>query len=338
MKQITNKVFNRRIIFMLAAIIVYAAGVCAQSANKIFEQAKAYQNTMTVASQNKAISLFSKARTIYDSKANKSKCDREIKKCNANIKAINGGPSKSHKSTSKSSPGKTKQYGEVVSVKPVKREQLDVDPEMLNLDMHSRNVSVNVDTNFDDWSVNAVTASDGTSFISVVKTTPTVFNVSVQPNFSTLTRTQKIDVNGGHLQREVVVTQRGRQEALYAKKNYVEIKKDGGSAKIEVMCNSDTIYDNGFNWFVESKPEWLSLNINLKKKASPDLKKITEDKLKGISFEKDPFMSKYLLTITPDAYVPYRPEATTGRRGEIVLRCGDVTQVIKVFHLGTQGK
>jgi hypothetical protein len=51
------------------------------SCDKLFASGVKLQQTMTVASQNKAITYFEKAKVCYDSQAKKDLCDQQIKAC-----------------------------------------------------------------------------------------------------------------------------------------------------------------------------------------------------------------------------------------------------------------
>ena len=51
------------------------------SCDKLFSSGVKYQQTMTIASQNKAITYFEKAKVCYDSQAKKDLCDQQITTC-----------------------------------------------------------------------------------------------------------------------------------------------------------------------------------------------------------------------------------------------------------------
>ena len=51
------------------------------SCDKLFANGVKYQQTMTIASQNKAITYFEKAKVCYDSKTKKDLCDQQITAC-----------------------------------------------------------------------------------------------------------------------------------------------------------------------------------------------------------------------------------------------------------------
>lgn len=69
-------------LFILLLLGSLTLSVMAQnSCDKLFTNGVKLQKTMTVASQNKAISFFEKAKICYDSKAKKDLCDQQIKAC-----------------------------------------------------------------------------------------------------------------------------------------------------------------------------------------------------------------------------------------------------------------
>ena len=51
------------------------------SCDKLFSSGVKFQKTMTIASQNKAITYFGKAKVCYDSQAKKDLCDQQIAVC-----------------------------------------------------------------------------------------------------------------------------------------------------------------------------------------------------------------------------------------------------------------
>ena len=60
------------------------------SCDNLYAKAVQYQQTMTIASQNKAIEYFHKARTCYDSAAKKKLCTSQIATCKNTITLIRG--------------------------------------------------------------------------------------------------------------------------------------------------------------------------------------------------------------------------------------------------------
>lgn len=68
---------------------VTTMSLSAQSAgDKLYESGVKYQQTMTVASQNKAIAMFQKAYAAYDSQQKKKLCSQQITSCRNIIKQL----------------------------------------------------------------------------------------------------------------------------------------------------------------------------------------------------------------------------------------------------------
>lgn len=82
-KQLKNKCFIKGILFLFIFMVgLFLFPASAQtSCDKLFSSGVKCQQTMTVASQNKAITYFEKAKVCYDSKAKKDLCDQQIKAC-----------------------------------------------------------------------------------------------------------------------------------------------------------------------------------------------------------------------------------------------------------------
>lgn len=82
-KQLKNKCFMKGILFLfifMAGLFLFPASA-QTSCDKLFSSGVQCQQTMTIASQNKAITYFEKAKVCYDSKAKKDLCDQQIKAC-----------------------------------------------------------------------------------------------------------------------------------------------------------------------------------------------------------------------------------------------------------------
>lgn len=67
---------------ILSIVCVLSISLSAQtSCDKLFSSGVKFQQTMTIASQNKAITYFEKAKVCYDSRAKKDLCDQQITAC-----------------------------------------------------------------------------------------------------------------------------------------------------------------------------------------------------------------------------------------------------------------
>lgn len=82
-----------RIFMLFAALMVGISSMFAQNAtaDKMYNEGVRLMGTMTINSQNAAIQKFTSAKKLYDSAANKQKCDGAISMCRKNIKKIQGG-------------------------------------------------------------------------------------------------------------------------------------------------------------------------------------------------------------------------------------------------------
>lgn len=79
----------RKVLALLMVILFGAFNANAQSScDKLYATAVKYQQRMTVASQNQAISYFKKAKVCYDSAAKKKLCESQIATCNNTIALI----------------------------------------------------------------------------------------------------------------------------------------------------------------------------------------------------------------------------------------------------------
>ena len=78
---------NSKVIMNLRFLIIilgclFAFQLSAQtSCDKLFASGVKFQQTMTIASQNKAITYFEKAKVCYDSQSKKDLCDQQITAC-----------------------------------------------------------------------------------------------------------------------------------------------------------------------------------------------------------------------------------------------------------------
>lgn len=83
-----NKLIKNRVITMNLRFIIIILGclfafqLSAQtSCDKLFASGVKFQQTMTIVSQNKAITYFEKAKVCYDSQSKKDLCDQQITAC-----------------------------------------------------------------------------------------------------------------------------------------------------------------------------------------------------------------------------------------------------------------
>lgn len=328
-----NRTLLKRVVSLAIVLILSVSTALAQnSGDSYYNKGLQQQKTMTVKAQNDAIANFRKAKAMYDSKAKKSMCDQAISVSQNIISNINKGGGGSRGSSTK-----TTVIEKVKEVDPT----LELDNTEFNLDRLPKTVVVNVSTNQDSWTVAPVSCDDGSSFITVNRLGNSGFEIKVAQNDLTLIREQKVRVSTGDLYREVTLRQTGRPIKMEISKKVLKFKEKGGDQKTDVMCNSDYAYDvNGNrNWYVESKPDWIEVTVNEKKEGGlKGLLNKGKQLINGTSeSDSDASMQKFNITLTASHLIPGRPEAHTGRKGEVVFRSGDERITVHVSQVGKDG-
>lgn len=153
---------------MTVLLICSSLTVIAQSnGDKLFLEGQRYQRTMTVASQNTAISKFAAAKIVYTSSDKKTMCDNQISICRSNIKNINNGNGSGdvkkktkHKTSKQDKKSKKEEEVPVEQEKPKIKVRTDVSLKLSEsrLDFKYKpkegsTQSVDVICNYDDWVV-----------------------------------------------------------------------------------------------------------------------------------------------------------------------------------------
>lgn len=88
-----NMKILKLLIITLFSFVSFSANA-QSSCDKLFSTGVKLQQTMTVASQNKAISYFEKAKVCYDAQSKKDLCDQQIKACRNIIAQLSKGARK----------------------------------------------------------------------------------------------------------------------------------------------------------------------------------------------------------------------------------------------------
>ena len=318
-----------RALTLFVGIIFSTVAICAQSSgDKLYNQGLALQKTMTVAAQNQAISKFNSAKKLYDSAAKKAQCDQAISVSRNIISSLKGGGGRTSNGR-----GTKDQTTTQEPVTPT----LEISNSEFNIDLESRVLNVTVSSNQSDWTVSPVACSDGSSFLRANKLGDNGFEIIVPENETYESRTQNVIVSAGGLKREVSITQTGLRVNIEVSKQLLTFKKKGQSQKIDVLCNSDVEYEenDGANWYVESKPDWIVVTINEKRESGLWAKvKDTGSKLKEKSetivngktkSQLDNTLKKVTVSVTAD------PNSGGSERvGDVVIRSGDSTVAIHV--------
>ena len=153
----------RHILTTLTTTILLA--ICGQAAaqssrgDKLFLEGQTLQKTMTVASQNKAITKFQQAKVAYTSQDKKSMCDNQIESCRANIRRINEAARAQRTAKAKKEEPEEPQADTVV-VEPT-RNDVEISFSKTRLDFGyspSAEETQNVDImcNYDDWTLDSL--------------------------------------------------------------------------------------------------------------------------------------------------------------------------------------
>lgn len=137
------------------------------TADQLYNQGISSMKTMTVASQDKAISAFEKAKVAYDSAEKKKLCDNQIAKCTRNKRWIvdkNNGKKKPQKVEEKpkvveeksQTVESTKNEGasDIVSAKPNDKERITLNPSEITISAKGgKYIEISVDSNDKKWKV-----------------------------------------------------------------------------------------------------------------------------------------------------------------------------------------
>ena len=87
--------------------------------------------------------------------------------------------------------------------------------------------------------------------------------VTCMATSSTLNRQTGITVLYDQVTRFIKLTQKGNKPHLDATKADVKInKRRGGTQKVGISCNSDTLYSDNKNWELTKTPEWCEVTVS----------------------------------------------------------------------------
>lgn len=319
MKYAFNKTIFRRFVALALAMAVCVFAANAQSSgDKLYNQGLKLQKTMTVAAQNQAIAKFQSAKKLYDSQAKKAQCDNAISVSRNIISSLKSSPN----------PKPRNNYGggaprqEAQPEKP--KATLSLSNTTFNLGQAGDSMEVIVTTNQPEWSVDAVTNSDGSGFVEVQKVDANTFRVKVPFNGESAARTQYVQVSAGDASERLTVSQAGREIVLKADKTAVEAKKKGDKKKITVSCNSGEEYADNYNqnWHVLQCPEWITVAPKEQNGTKKQAEKMLNKGLKfiglggaGDGVDEDIYKCEVELIIDPIS-------SGSSRKGEVILESG----------------
>lgn len=314
MKVIVVKIWLTTLLLLSATFNALAQS----SGDKLFMEGQKLQQTQTVAAQNQAIKKFKSAKVVYTTTDKKKMCDNQIAICNNNITSLKKRGSKKNKRSLDSSPTENK-----VSF-AVSQNHVQFDGEK------NGSVVVNVEAPSLEWAFNLPEGIDGeTNFVEVSKSSDSLsLEISAKANPTTIARTQTINVTHGSSVKKIVVKQYGKDVNFSGSTSLLKFGVKGGSKSFELYTNSDftVTTNNNLTWYVESKPVWVEVSVEAKKKKGivgkgiSAIKGLVEGKAEAASAE-DVKTSNIKVVAVP--LIKSDKEYQTGRRGEIIFASQD---------------
>ena len=252
----------------------------AQSASDAYNKGVALMNK---GDYQGAIASFKASMTINKSAANVKKCNAQISKCNRLAKK---------KTTDrKDEPKKTTQKTLVVSAKNVGFEAAGGE----------RIIGVLTQPESNDWIANV--ASEHESWCKLSKSmNGKELQIECLPSNSTISRYTGITVIYDQETQFIQLTQKGKDAEITAHPNDVKFKLKGGTEKVAISCNSDTLYADNKNWQLYKYPDWCEIYVT----------------------------SGNELTVKADKLTKEHPDFKNGRSGDIILRSQDQECIIHV--------
>ena len=217
-------------------------GSFAQSASESYNKGIALMNK---GDYQGAIASFKASMAINKSAANVKKCNAQINKCNRLAK-------------------RKKNTGDEDNKKPTPSKQLTLSAYSLSFDAGEETKIVGIETipETSDWMANV--ASEHESWCRLGKSMDGKnLQVTCLASNSTLSRQTGITVIYDQVTRFIKLTQKGRRPHLEATKSDVKInKRKGGTQKVGISCNSDTLYSDNKNWELTKFPEWCEVTVS----------------------------------------------------------------------------
>ena len=306
-------------------LMVVMTGFAQSNGDKLFMEGQSLQQKQTIASQTQAIKKFEAAKVVYTSADKKRMCDNQIAICNNNISSLKRVSSNGNNEKKRTTSSKEVKFS------------LSKNFIMFDGDKQGK-ASIAVTAPSMDWSFNSSDDMEGEEkYVKATRSSDAKsIDIEVEANPSTLERQQSFVVTYENSKETFLVAQRGKEVTLSTNSNLVEFKLKGGSKSIELYTNSDSIItsNNGCMWYVESKPEWVDISVEVNKEKSVVGKGITA--LKGlISSTATAATAADVKTSLIKIVVPALPKSdplySSGRKGEIVFASQDKTYKIAVI-------
>lgn len=214
----------------------------AQSASESYNKGVALMNK---GDYQGAIASFKASMAINKSAANVKKCNAQIAKCNRLAKR--------KKNDSDDEPKKA-----------TSSKQLTLSAYSLAFDAGEDTKIVGIETmpESSDWMANV--ASEHESWCKLGKSMDGKnLQVTCLATSSTLSRQTGITVIYDQVTRFIKLTQKGNKPHIDATKADIKInKRKGGTQKVGISCNSDTLYSDNKNWELTKYPEWCEVTVS----------------------------------------------------------------------------
>ncbi|MBR5325274.1 MAG: hypothetical protein IKU49_02140 [Prevotella sp.] len=271
-----------KLLIIFGLLSFFPSSSFAQSATESYNKGVALMNK---GDYQGAIASFKASMAINKSAANVKKCKAQITKCNrlANNKKGKGDDSSQKNSSSK---------------------LLTLSTYNLMFDAGSDTKIVGVQTvpESSDWTANV--ASEHESWCKLTKSMDGKdLQVTCMATSSTLSRMTGITVIYDQTTRFIKLVQKGNKPKIDVTKPDVKInKKKGGTQKVGISCNSDTLYADNKNWTLVKYPDWCEVTAT----------------------------SGNELSIKADPLAKTDPDFKTGRNGYIVIRSQSEEFIIRV--------
>ena len=224
----------------------------AQSASDAYNKGVALMNK---GDYQGAIASFKASMAINKSAANVKKCNAQISKCNRLAKK---------KTTDrKDEPKKTTQKTLVVSAKNVGFEAAGGE----------RIIGVLTQPESNDWIANV--ASEHESWCKLSKSmNGKELQIECLPSNSTISRYTGITVIYDQETQFIQLTQKGKEAEITAHPNDVKFKLKGGTEKVAISCNSDTLYADNKNWQLSKRPDWCEVYVGSSNEITVKVKEV----------------------------------------------------------------
>jgi len=230
-----------KLIMIIGLLCFVPIASYAQSASESYNKGVALMNK---GDYQGAIASFKASMAINKSAANVKKCNAQIAKCNRLAK-------------------KKKNSGEEDAKKETPSKQLTLSAYSLAFDSGEDTKIVGIETmpESSDWMANV--ASEHESWCKLTKSMDGKnLLVNCLATSSTLNRQTGITVIYDQVTRFIKLTQKGNKPRLDATKADIKInKRKGGTQKVGISCNSDTLYSDNKNWELTKYPEWCEVTV-----------------------------------------------------------------------------